>query len=528
MRLEPGSFPWLLAHDVRQNWRRFTGMFGAARPRTIAAVLLAGTGLLHLAAWPAVDWLSPYLHTAQTATTPVAVFLVCAFTWMIAQSLFGATRTLYDRGDLDLLLGSPLTARRIFAAKTAAITASTLGSIAFLTLPIANMGALLDRPEWLSAYPTLLGLALIATSIAIALSIGLFFLVGPRRARVYTQMTGVCIGGGFVLAAQIAAMLPQATRESLAVWMSGAEVPGLSAIRSLLSVPIDATLGDFGAAAWIVVIGAVMFAAAVTLLAERFARASIAANGASASSNQEPKVSVRHKFRPGVARSLRYKEWRCLARDHNLFAQLGLQIIYTIPIAVILLRSEMMPAMLAIAPTIVLIAGQVAASLAWIMVSGEDAPELIATAPVAPSAVNRTKLTAIALPLFAVLALPLLGLALLSLKLAILTALFAAGAGASTALVNLWHPMPGNRRGMLRRHSQSKLIGLVEHGLAVIWSFAIMIALIGGIAVLIPMGLVACVLWVWRAKYRKKSAAPYGRGGIVPLDMAGQLPSAAN
>jgi ABC-2 type transport system permease protein len=519
MRLEPGTFPWLLVHDLRLNWRRFTDMLGGARPRTMAAVLLTGGVLLHLAAWPVVGWLSPYIHSPQAGSGPITAFLVCTFTWMIAQSLFGATRTLYDRGDLDLLLGSPLTARRIFAAKAAAITASTLGSLAFLTLPIANMGALLDRTEWLGAYPTLIGLALIATSIAIVLSIGLFFLVGPRRARVYTQMTGVCIGGGFVLAAQIAAMLPASTRESFMGWIGSTALPGQSEARSVLSLPINALLGDVTAAMWVLVTGLVMFAAAVALFGERFARASIAANGASVGSNAASSALARHKFRSGIARSLRLKEWRCLARDHNLFAQLGLQIIYTIPIAVILLRSEMMPAMLALAPTIVLIAGQVAASLAWITVSGEDAPELIASAPVAPSAVDRAKLTAIALPLFTILALPLLGLAILSLKLALLTALFAAGAGASTALVNLWHPMPGNRRGMLRRHSQSKLIGLVEHALAIIWSFSIMIALIGGIAVLIPIGLVACVLWAWRTKYRTKSIAPRIRSVAARSDM---------
>ena len=38
---------------------------------------------------------------------PIVALVGCAFAWMIAQSLFSVTRTLYDRGDLDLLLGGP-------------------------------------------------------------------------------------------------------------------------------------------------------------------------------------------------------------------------------------------------------------------------------------------------------------------------------------------------------------------------------------------------------------------------------------
>ncbi len=212
------------------------------------------------------------------------------------------------------------------------------------------------------------------------------------------------------------------------------------------------------------------------------------------------------KFSSGVGRSLRLKEWRLLLRDPSVFTQLGLQIVYTIPIAVVLLNSEMLPTALALAPAIVLMVAQVAASLAWITVSGEDAPELIQSAPVESAAVDRGKLSTIALPLFLVLALPLFGFALISVKWAIMAGVFAGAAGLSTALVNLWHPMPGNRRGMLRRHSQSKLIALVEHGLAVLWSFAVVFAMVGSVIALMPIALVGFVLILFRARHlRTKS-----------------------
>ena len=194
-------------------------------------------------------------------------------------------------------------------------------------------------------------------------------------------------------------------------------------------------------------------------------------------------ATSRHRasqFGAGVGRTLRRKEWRLLTRDPNLFSQLSLQIIYTVPLAVVLVRGlENIPLAAALAPAVVVIAAQIAASLTWIAVSGEDAPELIAAAPVGRAEVELAKITSIAVPVLVILALPFAGLLYLSPHVGMLVLLFSAGASASTALLNLWHPMPGNRRGMLRRHSQSKLMALLEHLMAMLWAIAIVFAVIG-------------------------------------------------
>lgn len=491
----PGSFLSLLANDMRLNWRRFWDMLGGRPNRLTLALLAAGVGVMHLVAWPVVLLLAPQIRAPGAAHPGLVALVVSGATWMIAQSLFGTTRALYDRGDLDLLLGSPLPVRRVFAAKAASIAAGALGSLAFLVLPLANVGALVDGPSWLTIYPLLLALALIAAALGLGLSIGLFFLVGPRRARLYTQMTGAVIGGAFVLAAQVIAILPVPLRDAASAWLQ------TGAPRAALSLPVEAARGDAGAAVCLLAFGAIAFAIAVLMLGPRFARASLAAAGAPSDAGHGARSRRGAVFRNGLARSLRRKEWRLLARDPGLFAQLGLQIVYTIPVAVVLLRSDSLPTVLALAPTIVVVAAQVAASLAWITVSGEDAPELIASAPVAPSAVDRAKLSAVALPVLVIVAGPLAGLALASWKAALITGVFAAAGAASTALLNFWHPMPGNRRGMLRRHSQSKLVGLIEHGLAILWAIAIVFALIGSWMTLVPVAMVAGVLAAARGRH---------------------------
>ena len=491
MRLRSASLPWLVAHDLTLNWRRFLDMFGRLAPGATWAACLAGIVALHLLAWPIAVWLVRLkLESGPGGLPSAAIPIVCVLAWMAAQGLLGTARVLQERGGMDLLLASPVPSRLVLASRLTSIAASSFGSVALLVLPVANMGAVLDGPAWLAVYPTLLALALIGTSGGVAVAIGLFLWCDPRRARPIAQLCAAFIGGAFLLALQIAAMLPAAKRSAIADTFAD------SPVVSLLQPAVAAANGDLPALLGITTFATALFAAAIVSLSASFLRASLRTAGAPAGMGASRAGGRRFlQFGSGLAQTMRRKEWRLLCRDHSVFAQLALQIVYTVPLAVVLLRSvDNFPVAAALAPTIVVIAAQVAASLAWVTVSGEDAPELIASAPVRRAEVELAKLTAIGAPVLVILALPLAGLALLSPFVALLAALFAAAAGISTALLNLWHPQPGNRRGMLRRHSQSKLMALLEHLLALLWAVAIVVAIMGSAWAILPIALVALLL----------------------------------
>ena len=509
MLLQPGSYPWLVRHDLRMSWRGFTDMFARSRPVTALLAGLAGVIGLHLLAWPAVSSLDEAIQGPGSGRQ-ICIVLGCVLAWTIAQGLLGATRLLFNRGDLDLLLGSPLPGIRVFAARASALAASSFGSVAVLALPVANMGALLDDAGWLTLYPLLASLALFGTACGIAVGMALFFVVGPRHARLIAQLGAALIAGAFVLGVQIVALLPKPMRQAVADGLRSSGASGGLEQYWAFTYPVAAVRGDVVSVIWLVLVSTALFALTVRLLGGLFVRASLSAAGApTEGAGFLAGRAGTHRFAMGLGRCLRRKEWRLMLRDPNMFAQLALQMIYTVPVAVMLSRSRLeFPVALAVAPTLVVIATQIAASLAWITVSGEDAPELIAAAPVSRQEVNRGKLAAIALPIALILAVPLAVLALISPWIAVLTLLCATGGAGSAALLNLWHPMPGRRRGMLQRHQQSKVMGLVEHLLAMLWAVVAVLALIGTPVALVPVAIVVAVMASWcpRGRSREKAA----------------------
>jgi hypothetical protein len=88
--------------------------------------------------------------------------------------------------------------------------------------------------------------------------------------------------------------------------------------------------------------------------------------------------------------------------------------------------------------------------------------------------------------------------------------------------------MPGNRRGMLRRHSQSKLIALVEHALAILWAVAIVLTLMSSPVALIAIALVAAILAFVGSRHRRVAQPPaMGRATSAVLDTATAAPARA-
>src|SRR6185295_19789531 len=132
-------------------------------------------------------------------------------------------------------------------------------------------------------------------------------------------------------------------------------------------------------------------------------------------------------------RALLRKEFLLLARDPWLLSQSLMQLLYLVPPALLLWRSfsDNSTAIVLITPVIVMAAGQLAGGLAWLTICGEDAADLVATAPLPAARITRAKIEVVLIGIGAIFTPLIVALLFASPLQAAVTALGVAVAAAS-------------------------------------------------------------------------------------------------
>jgi ABC-2 type transport system permease protein len=335
--------------------------------------------------------------------------------------------------------------------------------------------------------------------------LGLFGLLGPRRARAIAQILAMLIGAVVALSIQAMAVLPTDLRRTILDALNIAEGASIADGRALL--PIAAARGEPTALALMVLPAIVLLVLVLRWLGPVFTASVATAAGADLKPRTTTRAPAPVSFTADPGASIRAKELKLLARDPWIAGQLVLQMVYTLPVALILWRSgigAIVPAV-AVTPSLVIIAAQMSGSLAWIAISGEDAPEFMATAPVSRASAEIRKLQVIGIVVGGALALPMLLLAWASPLAGLIALLACMAAGISCALINLWHPTDGRRRSFMRRHAQSKLVSLFEHALLLLWAIAAAIAQMGTVVAVVPALLALGLLWLARRMLVKRT-----------------------
>jgi ABC-2 type transport system permease protein len=217
------------------------------------------------------------------------------------------------------------------------------------------------------------------------------------------------------------------------------------------------------------------------IFSPRFGDHAIAAAGVSSP------VTRRHRWSSGFRtarprRALRQKEWTLLIRDPWLMSQTLMQILYLLPPALLLWRSfDGSGALLVLVPVLVMAAGQLAGGLAWLAISGEDAPDLVATAPVPASQIMRAKVEAVTGGTAIVFAPFIAALALLSPWHALVSAIGIGIAGVSATQIQLWFRAQAKRSHFRRRQISSRVATFAEAFSSITWAAAAALAAAGSV-----------------------------------------------
>ncbi|MGH6951347.1 MAG: hypothetical protein ACREH4_10760, partial [Vitreimonas sp.] len=218
------------------------------------------------------------------------------------------------------------------------------------------------------------------------------------------------------------------------------------------------------------------------------------------------------RMRGGLARSLVRKEWRLLARDPLLLSQIMLQLLYLLPLFFIFgarLGEDALErfGVAAFAATFVLLSTSLAASLAWLTVSAEDAPDLIAAAPVASDEVSNAKAFAAGVPVVLLMLAPSFGAALISPPAGAWLFVGCALSIASVCLMQVWYQTPGSRKDFRRRKRGSFMVGFAQFFITTGWTGSTAFAVSGwALASIIP-GLIALGVLLAMHESRPKTPA---------------------
>jgi ABC-2 type transport system permease protein len=206
--------------------------------------------------------------------------------------------------------------------------------------------------------------------------------------------------------------------------------------------------------------------------------------------------------RRAPARTLRQKEWTLLLRDPWLVSQTLMQLLYLLPPALLLWRSygEGTGALVVLVPVLVMAAGQLAGGLAWLAISGEDAPDLVATAPVPRSHIVRAKVEAVLGGIAIAFAPFIAALAFLSAYGALVSALGILAAAAAATGIQFWFRKPATRRYFRHRQTASRFATFAEAFSSISWAAAAALAAGGTLYALFPaaigLGILAAARWM--------------------------------
>ena len=487
--MTPGTAVWFARHESRLAWRDWLSMITAGRRerlrRVVIAILVFAIFMHFVAYWMVGRYADAPIDKPVLVTITASILL--SWFLMISQAMESMTRAFYSRSDLDLILASPVAAQRLFAVRIATVAISVAMMAIPLAAPFIDILVVRGGLRWMGAYGLIVAMGAAAAALAVGFTVALFRIIGPKRTRLVAQVVAAVIGAAFVIGLQVAAILSYGTISRVTVLQSNAVLAHAPDLGSIAWWPGRAAMGDWLALIGVLAVSFALLVAAIALVSPRFGEYAVAAAGAAASSvSQTGRQSAFKKTSP--RRALRRKEWALLRRDPWLVSQTFMQMLYLIPPAVLLWRSfdDGNGAYNLLVPVLVMAAGQLAGGLAWLAISGEDAPDLVATAPVPASFILRAKVEAV-LGVIAVVFAPMVAvLAMLSPWHALVAGGGIVIATTAATAIQLWFRSQAKRSQFRRRQVSSRVATFTEAFSSIGWAATAAVASVSLVLAIAP------------------------------------------
>ena len=500
-------------HELRLAWRDWAWMFSGWRSTSLRRALIGMSlfyAVMHLVAYAV---LSPRVATGfvldQTAQAALSVTVLLSFTMMLSQAMESVTRAFYARDDLDLILSSPAPSRDLFLVRIVMMALTSWAMSALVISPFLNVAVVLGGEHWLAGYVVLLAVSLNATGAGVLITLALFRTVGAQRTRFYAQILAAVVGAAFLIGMQVVAILSFGSMSRFTLFdpaFLASHAPGEGSPWWFLAHTVA---GQTNAVFLFLAVSVAFFAVGAWRGAVQFRSIVVLALGVTEKTPRS-RASERTFRSYSPLGALVLKELKLIARDPWLISQTLMQVLYLIPPAVMLWVSfgEKTEISVIVAPVVVMAVGQLAGGLAWLTISGEDAPDLIATAPISAFTRLWAKVLSV-LTIIAAIVLPIsLGLAFISLWGAVITAAGAMTAAASAVLVQLWFRAQAKRTTFRRRQVASKASTLAEAAASIACAAGTALVAAASPLAILPVFLLLSVLGIsWSIRPKHSASA---------------------
>ena len=489
--MQPATLTWFARHELSLAWRDGWSMMTAGkrgREPVVAVALAIFAMLMHLLAYAVI---APAVRQGivpdKATLTLVTGGALLSWSLMLSQAMESVTRAFYARADLDLILSSPASARRLFAIRLGAIALTTMLLSMLLAGPFVNVLAIYDDPRWLSAYGVLAAMGAVSAALAVAATVAMFRMLGPKRTRLIAQIIAAVVGAAFAIGAQAAAILTYGKVSRLTIFQSEAFITAAPDLASPIWWPARAAMGELWLLFWVMAASLTLLAVAIAIFSARFGDHVIAASsiGYGAKANLKQLSAFRQA---STKRALRRKEWALLRRDPWLVSQTLMQILYLLPPALLLWRNygNDIATLVIVVPVLAMASGQLAGGLAWLAVSGEDAPDLVSTAPISARKILQAKIEAVMGAMAIIVGPLLLALALAAPKTALVGLLGVTAASLSATVIQIWFRAQAKRSNFRRRQTSSRIATMAEAMSSILWAATAGLAAAGSWFAILP------------------------------------------
>jgi len=518
----PGSILWLARHQIRLSWR--LGRLGKKMPSWLKPVFTIlfvaflsfsmGYGIAKIFEAAAGD----YKQISSLAGAVILTLMISG----ISMNLMGSFMTITEKGDLDLLLSSPIPPHRFVAARL--ISSAWRGFCIYAGFATIFFGAsiVMISPMFASIYVVVAGFAILdaALTYMIARQALLWFgLRNGRRATITLGAVGVMIGLiGYQMVSssgslgRLAAKAddPNASLVVLHDWIVG--------LTSNLSWLGGTILGDWQGALVFLVAGAVVSAGVLHFAGKRYDQDVAFLNGQNDHAPHKARKAHAQQFRRPALVMVFHKEWLSLTRDPLFVSQLIVPLFTMVPFLGFVWnaltnpedQSEMAPVMGAMFAAITVFnVTMLTSSLAWLTASVEEARDLLQASPLDPKIILQGKVLAASGPalieLFIVAALVAWAWPVAALTILVMGTATCAGA----CVIEFSRPRPTKRPKMTQRPDRSLVTVLFGLGLGILWACAAGLAAAKITWWLLPAALAITISYVaWATRPRELSSIP--------------------